>query len=135
MSATAVLAPEQSGRTSAPEVLHPVRRRAPQRTRTGGGPGRRLGPGSLSPKPVGEGEARLRAARPARACSVEPRSVAASLPCDVAARVRLTERGIAVILTTGVIIVVAALTVLCLTALRVTGESAEPLTASYGAQL
>jgi hypothetical protein len=61
--------------------------------------------------------------------------VAASPPCDAATRVRLTERGIAVILTTGVIIVVAALTVVCLTALRVTGESAEPLRASYAAQL
>ena len=135
MSATAVLAPEQTSGLSVRENPRPTRHRDPLRARPGGGPGRRSGPRSPATDSAGEGVGRLRARRPARACSPEPATAASSLPHGSGARVRLTERGIAVILTTGVMIVVAALTVLCLTALRVTGESAEPFKASYAAQL
>jgi hypothetical protein len=69
-----------------------------------------------------------------RACSLERPATASAVHREAVAQVRLTDRGIAVILTTGVMIVVAALTVLCLTALRVTGQSVEPL-AAYAAQL
>jgi hypothetical protein len=44
---------------------------------------------------------------------------------------RLTDRGIAVILVAGAMIVMAALVVVGLTAVRVTGEDAQPLPASY----
>ena len=134
MSATAVLAPEQSGRTSAPETPCRTRRGAPPRTRPAGGPGRRPGPSSPSVELPREGGDRLPTGRPVRACSLERPATASAVHREAVAQVRLTDRGIAVILTTGVMIVVAALTVLCLTALRVTGQSVEPL-AAYAAQL
>lgn len=39
---------------------------------------------------------------------------------------RLTDRGVALVLVTGLMIMVAALTVVCLTALKVTGEGYQP---------
>jgi hypothetical protein len=84
-----------------------------------GRPGRRAGRGT-GPQ-----------ARPARSLAggtrvLRPRACAVEVPTDRTATGnagwRLTERGIALVLVTGLLIVTAALTVVGLTALRVTGE-------------
>ena len=55
-------------------------------------------------------------------------------PPREARQVRLTDRGIAVILVAGAMIVLAAATVIALTAVRVTGESYQPASFSQAAQ-
>jgi hypothetical protein len=65
---------------------------------------------------------------------VEAPVVPVAQPVRARPGVRLTERGVAVILVAGAMIVLAALTVVTLTALRVTGDSAQPLNPSYAAQ-
>lgn len=94
----------------------PAPSRAPGRTgrRTGRGTGPQARPARTVPgTPLG----RPRVLRP-QACTVE-----APVPLAPAGGAwRLTERGIALVLVTGLLIVTAALTVVGLTALRVTGE-------------
>ena len=113
MDVTTLEAP--SGAPAAPRVAtgpaSPVR--APAR------PGRRSGRGTgPQARPTRSVTGGTRVLRP-QACSVEaptPRVVTGG------AGWRLTERGIALVLVTGLLIVTAALTVVGLTALRVTGE-------------
>jgi hypothetical protein len=70
-----------------------------------------------------------------RACVVDV-AAPAPAPLPVARAVtRLTDRGIAVVLVAGAMIVVAAVTVIALTALRVTGDNAQPLSSSHAVQL
>ena len=100
----------------------PAQRGAAAPSRTPVRPGRRTGRGT-GPQ-----------ARPARRASggplgqartVRPQSCAVGAPAPAATAAdawRLTERGIALVLVTGLLIVTAALTVVGLTALRVTGE-------------
>ena len=99
-----------------------AQRSATAPTRTPARPGRRTGRGT-GPQ-----------ARPARGVPAAPLSRSRALrsqACTVEAPTplaapsggwRLTERGIALVLVTGLLIVTAALTVVGLTALRVTGE-------------
>lgn len=77
--------------------------------------GRGTGPQARPARPVTGG---TRVLRP-QACAVE---APAPRPAAGGAGWRLTERGIALVLVTGLLIVTAALTVVGLTALRVTGE-------------
>ena len=89
------------------------------------GPGRGVGPQS---RPIRGAEmptpAMLRPAS-ARACVAEP---------TLAAPVRLTERGLALIIVTGLLLLVAATTVIGLTAFRVTSPDYTPYGHSQVAQ-
>lgn len=86
----------------------PVRRR-PRRTGPGTGPGTR--PSRVVPAPS------LAPSRPLR-----PQSCRAEVPVAPPRSWRLTERGLAVVMVTAVLIVTAAVAVVGLTALRVTSE-------------
>ena len=66
-------------------------------------------------------------ARLARACRGEARVQPALVRSAVRSRATLTDRGIAVILVAGAMIVLAAVTVVTLTALRVTSEGFQPV--------
>jgi hypothetical protein len=87
-------------------------------TRTPGRPrrrtGRGTGPQARPARPLAGG---TRVLRP-QACTVPAPAPAAA----AGATWQLTERGIALVLVTGLLIVTAALTVIGLTALQVTGE-------------
>jgi len=133
MSATAVAARE----TSSPRLEE-----AGVRVRPGPARPRHLRPARQSGRGVGPTARPAHFVPPPRlAPPVRSRASACTVDTDPAAlrwsasqnRTRLTERGIAVILVAGVMIVLAAVTVVSLTALRVTGEGAEPLS-SYAAQ-
>ena len=112
MDVTTLEAPQ--GAAAGPRALRPA---AP--TRSPGRPGRRAGRGTgPQARPARPLTGGTRVLRP-QSCTVEAptqRAVAAGSSW------RLTERGIAVVLVTGLLIVTAALTVVGLTALRVTGE-------------
>ena len=87
-------------------------------TRAPGRPGRRTGRGTgPQARPARLLAGGTRVLRP-QACTVEAPAVQAA----GATSWRLTERGIALLLVTGLLVVTAALTVVGLTALRVTGE-------------
>ena len=136
VSATTVEVPQDSTTTRRGTGLvgGPVRQGRPTRVRPARRSGRSLAPrarpGSFAPAPALVPSTRGRA----RSCSVE--APAAEVVADLAPEVhtRLTDRGIAVILVTGAMIVMAALVVVGLTAVRVTGDNAEPLPASYASQ-
>ena len=104
--------------------VRPLRTRRPAR-----GSGRLAGPVL---RPVEKCPAPAVAGRPAvrsHACVLPApeRSVALETVAGAAgATWRLTERGVAVVLVTGLMIMVAALTVVGLTALKVTGDSYRP---------
>lgn len=98
--------PRATARTAAPT-------RAPGRPRRRTGRG--TGPQARPARPLAGSSTRV--LRP-QACAVETPAVQAA----PGARWRLTERGIALVLVTGLLVVTAALTVVGLTALRVTGE-------------
>jgi hypothetical protein len=102
---TTATGPRSTARTTAPT-------RAPGRPRRRTGRG--TGPQARPDRPLAGG---TRVLRP-QSCAVEAPAV------SVAANPgwRLTERGIALVLVTGLLVVTAALTVVGLTALRVTGE-------------
>ena len=113
MDVTTLEAP-QGAAPAGPRATRPA---AP--TRAPGRPGRRAGrgtgPQARPARPLSGG---TRVLRP-QGCTVDapaPRAVTAGSGW------RLTERGIALVLVTGLLIVTAALTVVGLTALRVTGE-------------
>ncbi len=86
--------------------------RAPGRPRRRAGRG--LGPQARPARTASTGQAPLR--RPA-SCTVPPAQLSATRTSW-----RLTERGIALVLVAGLLVVTAALTVVGLTAVRVTGE-------------
>lgn len=100
-----------------PMLPRPVRRRRPAR-----GSGRSAGP-ILRPAPTSPTPAALRTptvrARACRPPSPEVAVVPAATDPDLGWR--LTDRGVALVLLVGLMIMVAALTVVGLTALRVTG--------------
>ena len=100
-----------------PSPTRPMRRR-----RAGRGSGRtavpRLRPAEVSPAP---GVAR-RPASQVRACVLPPPEVTTGPTAPAAAGWQLTDRGIAVVLVVGLMIMVAALTVVGLTAVTVTDE-------------
>ena len=99
-------------RVSSARSAAPVRQR-PRRPGPGTGPGTR--PTRVVPAPS------LAPARPSRpqACRAEARAAAPAPRRSW----RLTERGLAVVMVTAVLIVTAAVAVVGLTALRVTSES------------
>ena len=113
MDVTTLEAP-QGAAAAVPRTARPA---APSRApgRPGRRAGRGTGPQARPARPLAGG---TRVLRP-QSCTVEapaPRAAAAGSSW------RLTERGIALVLVTGLLIVTAALTVVGLTALRVTGE-------------
>lgn len=121
--ATAVGQTAPAARTSAPA-------QAPGRPRRR--TGRSSGPQARPSRPVTLAPAgRARVLRP-QACTVEAPTVALGTPRPTVWR--LTERGIALVLVTGLLIVTAAVTVIGLTALRVTGDSYAPAGQSVLAQ-
>jgi hypothetical protein len=131
MSATTVMTPEVS---DSPDVRRqfPFRGPSPARSRPARRAGRRLGP---TARPVGTVLAPLgmgTASRKVHACGGDEVTVPAVVPLP-AGQLRLTERGIALILVAGLLVVIAATTVVGLTALRVTGDGAAPLPSSYSA--
>jgi hypothetical protein len=136
MSATTVAAPEAPALVrDHGEAVQPARRSRPARVRPVGRSGRSLGPrarpAGFVPAPTLTPTTGLKA----RACVVDV-AAAAPAPQPVARAVtRLTERGIAVVLVAGAMIVVAAVTVIALTAMRVTGDNAQPLSSSHAVQL
>ncbi len=108
--AAAVEQPSAAQRTVAAPVRAPAR------------PGRRNGRGS---GPQARPARPLTGAQARRAPVTRPQSCSVEAPGRVVPGTgawRLTERGIALVLITGLLIVTAALTVVGLTALRVTGE-------------
>lgn len=115
MDVTTLEAPQQG---AAAAGLRAVRPAAP--TRAPGRPGRRTGRGTgPQARPARPLTGGTRVLRP-QSCTVDapaPRAAAAA-----SSSWRLTERGIALVVVTGLLIVTAALTVVGLTALRVTGE-------------
>jgi hypothetical protein len=130
MSATTAAAPETFSQTRPAPSPRPLRPRRPSRSRPAARSGRALAPlarpVAFVPAPTLSPSFGSRA----RSCTVEaPTAMPAPVPTRV--RTRLTDRGVAVILVAGAMIVVAAVAVVGLTALRVTGDGAEPLTASY----
>lgn len=109
-------------REAGPNVERPEERSL---RRPGRGSGRASGPSfrpsSVLPPPIGRPPT-----TPARSCVVsmpETRELRASVPVSAW---RLTERGVAVVLVTGLMIMVAALTVVGLTAVKVTGAGYQP---------
>ena len=104
------------GRTRAPGA--PAPRPAPGRTRRR--PGRGTGPEARPARLAGPAVPLSQPGQRARSCRVAtpPRVGAAT----GAPSCRLTDRGIALVLVTGLLIVTAALAVVGLTALRVTGD-------------
>jgi hypothetical protein len=117
MNASTLEAPAASARTA----LRPSARvSTPTRTRRRPGVGRGTGPQARPPRPLG-------LATPGRPLTSRSQSCAVDAPPVVeparAARWRLTERGIALVLVAGLLIVTASLTVVGLTALRVTSDS------------
>jgi hypothetical protein len=109
--ATPAASPRPSGLVSAAPTRAPGR----PRRRTGPGTGPEARPFRPVPSPTF-----------ARGTGVRPQSCTVAAPAPAlagqASRWRLTERGIALVVVTGLLIVTAALAVVGLTALRVTGE-------------
>lgn len=81
--------------------------------------GRGTGPEARPPRPLPPPGWSISAGSRPQACSLPAVS---PVPFARPSQWRLTERGIALVLVTGLLIVVAALAVVGLTALRVTGE-------------
>ena len=117
MNVSTLEAPTASAAT-APRLT--ARVATPTRTRRRPGVGRGTGPEARPPRPLGP-------AAPVRPLGSRSQSCAVEAPTVVqparAARWRLTERGIALVLVAGLLIVTASLTVVGLTALRVTSDS------------
>lgn len=122
--------------TVGPELDRTVRRRV-ARVRPVGRSGRRPAPRSRPLRQLAPPSLAPEVQRRAHACTGEaaaPVVVSVPQPARSRTRTRLTDRGIAVILVAGAMIVLAAVTVVTLTALQVTGDGAQPLPASYAAQ-
>ena len=98
---------------------------APPRARAGSSPGRGVRPQSRPIRGVEVPAASIPRSASARACVAEPAQ---------AAPIRLTERGLAVILLTGLLLMVTAAAVIGLTAFRVTSPDYLPYGHSQVAQ-
>ena len=135
MSATTVEAPEAVAPVrNHREAVQPARRSAPARVRPVRRSGRSIGPRARPAGFVPVPRLTPSTGHRARACVVDF-AAQAPAPQPVARIVtRLTDRGIAVVLVAGAMIVVAAVTVIALTALRVTGDNAQPLSTSHAVQ-
>ena len=114
--------PESQTRTPAKRRPRPGRR---DRSR---GPG--VGPRARPAHPIDAPTLPARAALAARSCAASAEAVGSDPLADTTARWRLTDRGIVMILVAGFMVVVAAVTVVGLTALRVTSGDAQPLTST-----
>lgn len=118
------------GERRAPEPAQQVRpqRRPRQRElRPGWGTGRRTRPTSRPAHPVSAPRLEPAVRPDVASCRVSaPVLTTQSAPAPVPSRWRLTERGIALVLATGLAIAAAALVVVSLTALQVTGDSYAP---------
>jgi hypothetical protein len=79
------------------------------------------------------GRPAVRSISAARACRSEPRATARPVSRAVEAGWQLTNRGIAVVLITGAVLVAAAVTVITATALTVTSEDYRPSLSTVGA--
>ncbi|SDS33001.1 hypothetical protein SAMN04488543_1521 [Friedmanniella luteola] len=113
MDVTTLEAPQgatAAGYRATARPTSPTRAPGRPRRRTGRG----TGPQARPARPLAGG---TRVLRP-QACAVD----APAAPAVASAGWRLTERGIALVLVTALLIVTAAVTVVGLTALRVTGE-------------
>lgn len=108
-----------SGRSSRTAPVPPAPRHAPGRTRRR--PGRGTGPEARPSRPLSTPVRARSAAQGPQACRVAPPAPQPELVVRRSAW-RLTDRGIALVLVTGLLIVTAALAVVGLTALRVTGD-------------
>jgi len=102
-------APRTAGRTAPtrPGVRRPRR------------PGPGTGPAARPARPLAAPSVARTAGPAARSCTVE---TPVHVTAEARSSWRLTERGIALVLVTGLLIATAALAVVGLTALRVTGE-------------
>ena len=137
MSATTALRPAVSTATRSEQRTEglepqPGRSRDGSKVRPGWTSGRGAGPLARPARRVDPPRLRSTRGLSARSCTAE--TAVGRQPSYAQSVVRLTDRGIAVILVTGVMIVWAAATVVGLTALRVTGDGAQPLPAPYAAQ-
>lgn len=128
MSATTVAVSQAPTWPSAPGQL---RRRAPRRKDARPAPsgreGGRTGPAGRPSRAVSPPTLTGTRSTVPKACE----AAAAPQARNQASQLRLTDRGIAVILVTGAMIVLAAATVIALTALRVTGDSYQPPSVSH----
>ena len=107
--------------TAARAVARPRRR-----TRPAQGSGREVGPRLRPVQPVST-QALSRPVSPGgHACLMPMPTPVATVRRAAQAGWRLTDRGVAVVLVTGLMIMVAALTVIGLTALRVTSDGYQP---------
>lgn len=104
------------------------RRLRPGRRDRSRGPG--VGPRARPARPVDAPTLPARAALAARSCAASADAVGSDSLARTTSRWRLTDRGIVMILVAGFMVVVAAVTVVGLTALRVTGGDAQPLTST-----
>ncbi len=108
--------------TESTRTARPIRTRP---LRPGRGTGRRTGPASRPAHPVAA--PRTLVERPGvTGCRVERPEAPPVARVAPPSRWRLTDRGIALVLATGLAIAAAAMVVVSLTALRVTGESYAP---------
>ncbi|MET1006061.1 MAG: hypothetical protein ABWX96_10955 [Propionibacteriaceae bacterium] len=132
MSATTLEAPKTPVSASADPSTRTVRR--PVRVRPAGRSGRSLAPRSRPAHPVAAPRLAPVVNPGVRSCTAEPVREVVEAPAAVRVRTRLTDRGIAVILVAGAMIVLAAVTVVGLTAFQVTSDSYQPLSSSSLAQ-
>ena len=125
MSATTTAAPELTDATSSVGKPRSLRTPQPRTRRRSGRPGPGVGPVARPARAV-SGPSLLPSLRgPVRSCVSAPE---AEHRVPVAgSRWRLTDRGIAMVLVVGAMVVVAAITVVSLTAFRVTGSDFQPL--------
>ncbi len=103
--------------TAARSVVRPRRR-----TRPAQGSGREAGPRLRPAQPVSTQSLSRPVNSAARACVMPTPAPIVAVPSARPAGWRLTDRGVAVVIVTGLMIMVAALTVVGLTALRVTSD-------------
>ncbi len=136
MSAATLSAPKTEAASSERDLGRPVRRQ-PARLRPAGRSGRSLAPRARPARPLAAPSLNPTTPVAGHACLGDTASpTAASLPAQAPVRIRtsITDRGIAVILVATAMIVLAAVTVVGLTALRVTSDSYQPLPPAYAAQ-
>lgn len=103
-----------------PTVRSVVRPR--RQTRPAQGSGREAGPRLRPAQPISTRSLSRPASSAARACVMPMPTPVATVGGSRRASWRLTDRGVAVVIVTGLMIMMAALTVIGLTAMRVTSD-------------
>lgn len=93
-----------------------------RRTRPTQGSGREVGPRLRPDQPIPTHSVGRSASSAAHACVMPMPAPVATAGSSRQASWHLTDRGVAVVIVTGLMLMVAALTVIGLTALRVTGD-------------